>query len=238
MVSVFRGEPPEATNLKVAVESGLESLLRDEADAAAERVEASWQAHAAGRQLVADSPMDLARSSPEFPRIAERAIRDWQGGVLDLVADEGMGKRSKARFLALGVNGIGMALMVVVFAQTGGITGAEVGVAGGTAVLAQRVLEAVFGDQAIRRLAQTAKDDLDARVQALMSTELLRYHQVLDELAVAPGQAERLRQTASAVQTGAGGRAARGVGRRAGAQARRRPRCRRPRNGGRWSRRG
>ena len=80
-----------------------------------------------------------------------------------------MGKRSKARFLALGVNGVGVALMIVVFAHTGGLVGAEVGVAGGTAVLAQRVLEAVFGDQAVRRLAETAKEDLDARVQALMS---------------------------------------------------------------------
>ena len=149
-----------------------------------------------------------------------------------------MGKRSKARFLALGVNGIGMALMVVVFAQTGGITGAEVGVAGGTAVLAQRVLEAVFGDQAIRRLAQTAKDELDARVQALMSTELLRYHQVLDELAVESDQAERLRQAAAAVQAGAGRRAARGVGRRAGAGPGRGRAAGGRRNGGRWSRRG
>ncbi len=43
---------PEQRNLKVAVESGLESLVLSEADAAAERAEASWQAHAAGRQLV------------------------------------------------------------------------------------------------------------------------------------------------------------------------------------------
>jgi len=200
VVAALRGEPPETRNLKVAVESGLESLLRDEADAAAERAEASWQAHAAGRQLVADSPVDLSRSSPEFARATERAIRDWQGAVLDLVADEGMSKRSKARFLALGVNGVGVALMIVVFAHTGGLVGAEVGVAGGAAVLAQRVLEAVFGDQAIRRLAQMAKDDLDARVQALMATELLRYHQVLDGLGVEPGQAERLRQAAAAVQ--------------------------------------
>ena len=200
VVAAFRGEPPEARNLKVAVESGLESLLRDEADAAAERAEASWQAHAAGRQLLVESPVDLARSSPDFPRAAERTIRDWQGAVLDLVADEGMTKRSQARFLALGVNGVGVALMIVVFAHTGGLVGAEVGVAGGTAVLAQRVLEAVFGDQAIRRLAQVAKDDLDARVQALMATELLRYHRVLDGLAVEPGQAERLRQAAAAVQ--------------------------------------
>src|SRR5688500_19664140 len=32
------------------------------------------------------------------------------GAVLDLVADEGMSKRSKARFYALGVNGVGVAL--------------------------------------------------------------------------------------------------------------------------------
>ncbi len=44
--------------------------------------------------------------------------------------------------------------MIFVFAQTGGITGAEVGIAGGTTVLAQRVLEAVFGDQAVRRWPQ------------------------------------------------------------------------------------
>jgi hypothetical protein len=91
-------------------------------------------------------------------------------------------------------------LMIAVFAHTGGLVGAEVGVAGGTAVLAQRVLEAVFGDQAIRRLAQTAKDDLDARVQALMSGELLRYHRVLDALDVRAEQADRLRRAAAGVQ--------------------------------------
>ena len=201
VVAAFRGEPPEASNLKVAVESGLESLLNQEADAAAERAEASWQAHAAGRQLLAESGEDLTRSSPGFARAAERAIRDWQGAVLDLVADEGMGKRSRARFLALGVNGVGVALMIVVFAHTGGLVGAEVGVAGGTAVLAQRVLEAVFGDQAIRRLAQTAKDDLDARVQTLMADELLRYHRILDGLGVDAERAQLLRTAAAAVQT-------------------------------------
>ena len=43
--------------------------------------------------------------------------------------------------------------MVVVFASTAGLTGAEVGIAGGSAVLGQKLLEAVFGDQAVRRLA-------------------------------------------------------------------------------------
>jgi len=200
LVAALRGEPPGAGNLKVAVESGLESLLCEEAAAAAERAEASWQANAAGRFLIENAGIDLSRSSDDFDRRATRAIRDWQGAVLDLVADEGMTKRSRARFYALGVNGIGVALMIVVFAHTGGLVGAEIGVAGGTAVLAQRILEAVFGDQAIRRLAQTAKDDLDARVQALLADELVRYHKVLDGLAVDSDQSERLRAAAAAVE--------------------------------------
>jgi hypothetical protein len=201
LMAALRGEPPGAGNLKVAVESGLESLLREEAAAAAERAEASWQANAAGRALIESADIDLSRSSPDFDRRATRAVRDWQGAVLDLVADEGMTKRSRARFYALGINGIGVALMIVVFAHTGGLVGAEIGVAGGTAVLAQRILEAVFGDQAIRRLAQTAKDDLDARVQALLADELVRYHKILDGLAVDSEHSERLRAAAAAVES-------------------------------------
>jgi hypothetical protein len=200
LVAALRGEPPGAGNLKVAVESGLESLLREEAAAAAERAEASWQANAAGRALIESADIDLSRSSPDFDRRATRAVRDWQGAVLDLVADEGMTKRSRARFYALGVNGIGVALMIVVFAHTGGLVGAEIGVAGGTAVLAQRILEAVFGDQAIRRLAQIAKDDLDARVQALLADELVRYHKILDGLGVDSEDSTRLRTAAAAVE--------------------------------------
>jgi hypothetical protein len=200
LVAAIRGEPPGAANVKVAVESGLEALIKAESDAAAERAEASWQANAAGRELVADSAGDLSRSSKPFAYSTARMIRDWQGGVLDLVADEGMSRRSKARFLALGLNGIGVALMIVVFAHTGGLVGAEVGVAGGTAVLAQRVLEAVFGDQAVRRLAQTAKEDLDARVQTLLASELTRFHAILDALGVDEQQAERIREAADRVE--------------------------------------
>jgi hypothetical protein len=186
--------------VQLAVESGLEALIREEGDAAAERAEASWRANAAGRELVEHSREDLSRSSVGFPGAVARMIRDWQGAVLDLVADEGMSKRSQARFLALGVNGVGVALMIVVFAHTGGLVGAEVGVAGGTAVLAQRVLEAVFGDQAVRRLAETAKEDLDARIQALMADELLRYHAVLEALQLDAEQPDRLRAAAQEVQ--------------------------------------
>ena len=192
IVATLKGEPPEARNVKVAVESGMEALIRAEGEAAAERSEAAWQANPAGRALVEQSRDDLAHPSSEFGIAAARMIRDWQGDVLELVAEEGMGKRSKARFLALGVNGVGVALMILVFSQTGGLVGAEIGVAGGTAVLAQRVLEGVFGDQAVRRLAELAKTELDQRVQNLMADELVRYHRTLTAVTGDPERATRL----------------------------------------------
>ena len=46
-------------------------------------------------------------------------MRDWQQDVLEMVRTEGADKRGTARFLAYGVNGLVVALMVVVFAHTG-----------------------------------------------------------------------------------------------------------------------
>ena len=84
--------------------------------------------------------------------------------------------------------------MVVVFASTAMIpTGAEVGVAGGGALLGQKLLEAVFGDQAVRRLAEEARADLRVRVGELMDTERARFLEVLDGLAVDESAVERLR---------------------------------------------
>ena len=74
---------------------------------------------------------DLSRASRDFRRRAERAVRDWQQGVLEMVRTEGADKRGTAKFLAYGVNGLSVALMIVVFAHTAGVTGAEAGIAGG-----------------------------------------------------------------------------------------------------------
>ena len=126
-------------------------------------------------------------------------VRDWQQGVLDMVRTEGADKRSTARFLAYGVNGLSVALMVVVFASTGGVTGAEVGIAGGSAVLGQKLLEAVFGDQAVRRLATNARKDLHRRSTALLDTEKRRFTGLLDGLQIHEDSEESLRASARKV---------------------------------------
>lgn len=103
---------------------------------------------------------------------------------MELIRTEGQGKRTQARWLSFGVNGLGAALMIVVFSMTAGLTGLEIGVAGGTAVVGQRLLEAVFGEDAVRRLAKTAREDLNARCHKLLQAEQQRF---LDRLDVSTG---------------------------------------------------
>ncbi len=199
ITKAVKGQPQQASRVSVAVESGLQTLLLEHAEAAAERADAAWRSAGSGRQVLESSPADLSRASRDFRRQAERAIRDWQAGVLGLVRVEGADKRATARFLAYGVNGLGVSLMIVVFASTGGITGAEVGIAGGSALLGQKLLEAVFGDQAVRRLATKAREDLRVRIQALLHAEQRRYEDLLDALEVSADSADRLRAGARRV---------------------------------------
>ena len=189
MVAAVRGEPKQAVEVTAAVESGMEVLIREAGEAAANRTASAWQAHPAGRALLAAPGAELGRASQDFPIAARQLVRDWQSDVMELVSDVGASKKSRARFWALGVNGVGVALMILVFSQTGGLVGAELGVAGGTAVLAQRVLEAVFGEDAVRRLAKQAKQQLDDRVEALLAGELARYETALAAVDVRPEQA-------------------------------------------------
>ena len=193
IVGFVKGRPQQAEKVTVAVESGLETLILEHAETAAERASASWRSVQAGQHLLEDSGRDLGRASRDFRGRAERAVRDWQEDVLGMVRTEGADKRSTARFLAFGVNGLSVALMIVVFAHSAGVTGAEAGIAGGSAVVGQKLLEAVFGDQAVRRLAAKARENLQARVTSLLGEERARFVEVLDALGIDPDSPENLR---------------------------------------------
>ena len=199
LVNAIKGKPQQADRVTVAVESGLETLILEHAEAAAERAAGSWQSMTAGRTLLADAGEDLGRASRDLRRQAERSVRDWQQDVLEMVRTEGADKRTSARFLAYGVNGLSVALMVVVFAHTAGLTGAEAGIAGGSAVLGQKLLEAVFGDQAVRSLAERSRVALEARVQTLLDAERARYLDLLDSLELDEQTPELVRDAARRV---------------------------------------
>lgn len=181
--------------VEVAISDGLAAVLRDAGERAAEGTAAAWSHTRWGRDILAAEP-GLAVPSPGFEQAAEDAIRAWQSDVLRLVEEQGRGKRMRARFLALGTNAVGAALMIYAFSLTGGLIGAEVGIAAGASVLAQRLLEAVFGEDAVRRLAQQARAELSARVDGVLAAELSRFTDVLGALAVddeAPARIEASR---------------------------------------------
>jgi hypothetical protein len=182
MGAFFRGEPAPAVKVETAIETGLQAVIMDEAANAAEDADQRWRSDPAGRQLLGAD--DLSGTSAGFADTVAAEIRAWQGALMELIRTEGQGKRTHARWLSFGVNGLGAALMIVVFSMTAGLTGLEIGVAGGTAVVGQRLLEAVFGEDAVRRLAQTAREDLNSRCHKLLQAEQQRF---LDRLDISTG---------------------------------------------------
>ena len=188
---VTAGPAPDR-ELRDAVESSVDGLVHAAGDASAERAAAAWRQRPAGRRLLANSERLGAASAELLPR-TRNEVRAWQGFVFDLVSEEGAGKRSTARLASLGVNGAGLTVMLAVFVQTGGLTGAEVVVAGGTSALSQKVLEALFGDQAVRSLAQKARADLLDRVGRLLDEEARRFLVLLEPLAPDSADLEELR---------------------------------------------
>ena len=193
LTAAVTGRAQAADDVTGALEGNVETLLRAAADRAAERTTTAWRSTAGGAALLAGRERELERASAGFAEEAAREVRAWQGRVLELVEDEGQDKRSTARMLSYGVNGTGLALMVAVFAQTGGLSGAEVAVAGGTSAAGQKVLEAVFGDAAVRSLAAQAREDLVARTERLLGAERERFTQLVDLAVPVPDTATRLR---------------------------------------------
>jgi hypothetical protein len=94
--------------------------------------------------------------------------------------------------------------MVLVFASTAGLTGLELGIAGGSAVVGQKLLEAIFGEDAVRRLADEARIRLHQRCETMMDDEARRFLALLEPVRPPDGedllrrQAERLGALAAA----------------------------------------
>ena len=176
MVAAVTGRPTPVDELGEALETGIATVVRAAVEEAAETTYGCWARHPAGAPLLTE---ELGRPAPGLEESVERLVRDWQEFVLELVRTEGASKRAGARLASYGVNGAGLVVMLAVFSQTAGLTGAEIAVAGGTTVASQKVLEAIFGEQAVRGLARQAREELLARVDALLQQDAARYGQVL-----------------------------------------------------------
>ena len=199
VTAAVQGKPAPGDDLSEALESGVEALVRMAADTAAEQAATAWAADPAGAELLGTDAA-LQHSSPGLADATTRTVREWQAGVLELVRNQGQSRKSTARYLAFGVNGLALMVMVVVFAHTAGLTGGEVAVAGGATVLSQKILEAVLGDQAVRALADQARADLHRRVSDLLETERRRFTDRLAPAGVHEGAGAALRAAVQDVE--------------------------------------
>lgn len=186
-----KGQPTTAARAIEAVESSLAALVSERADTASEAVERAWSASATSAGVLSASLADPARSTADLRARTRESVTAWRQCVVDLVRAEGADKRTTARFLAYGVNGLALALMVVVLAP------AEA--RGGSEALAAKLLGAAVGEPAAGRLVAAARQDLDRRVELLLEGECRRRLGVVDALGVAAGRGDRLRTLARRV---------------------------------------
>ncbi|MGW9586710.1 dynamin family protein [Microbacterium sp. NPDC055455] len=203
VVSFFRGGEPDAKPLELAIAHGLEAITIDAIETARERVRSAWRSDPAGSGILVDAGATAGVtgvSTADLRSAIGEQIRAWQGDVLAIVQEQGADRRGLARGLSFGVNGLGVALMLVVFGSTGGLTGIEVGVAGGTALLAQKVLEAVFGDDAVRRLASEASERLSQRLGSLLEADASIALTAVTALALSGSAGNELRAAADELQ--------------------------------------
>ena len=158
--------------------SELREVLVRRADLAAAAAASSWELDSAGREFL--SGRSLWRHADATEERAEHAIEDWLVGLSELIADAGESKKRSATVASYGVNTIAVVLILAVFLQTGGLTGAEVGVAAGAAAAQQKLLEHLFGSAAARSLIETARGRLEEIAGNVLLTDGARFSQLID----------------------------------------------------------
>lgn len=176
--SFFSGRPAATHKVEQAIESGLHTVFIAEITNACHDIDRSWKNTPLGQVLRGE--LSSPRPAADFNEQTADSIRLWQKDILEMIREEGAGKRKTARMAAFGVNGVAVILMVVVFASTAGLTGLEIGIAGGSAVVGQKLLEAIFGEDAVRRMASRARKMLDTRAKALIANTSEIYTNEID----------------------------------------------------------
>ena len=176
----------------------LTALARSHAGEAARRTATSWSDERSTRQLVADDP-SLWSTSPAFEAALRERLEAWVESIADDVQQTGGKKRLLARGASVGVNAAGIGVMLATFANTGGITGTEVGVAAATGFLNQKLLEALFGEAALVEMIGRARARLAEAIDASFAEELARYERLVPDGAALRDLAVRMRAAAADV---------------------------------------
>jgi hypothetical protein len=181
-----RGAPELQRTKERAFDELVAALVRH-ADVAAGHAATGWAADPAGSLLLDDHP-GLWGHGPELEAEARALLTDWLGRLTAMVQERGQSRRAFAFVTSLGVNAIGVVAMLAVFAHSAGLTGGEVAIAGGTAVINQKLLEALIGEAAVIDIVRDAEKDLRRTLRAALDRDAARFLDLLKDQAAAPDE--------------------------------------------------
>jgi len=200
ILTAFRGTTAApVTIVEAEMTSTLEALALRHATDAARRTAMAWSDRSQAAALVARNPALWSASEGFGPAIRD-GLGVWMRAIVDDVRSHAGRKRAIAQVAALGVNAVGVAVMLAVFVHTAGLTGTEVGIAAGTALLNQKLLEAIFGERAMGELIAKARARLVDLLTSIFEDERKRF----EALVPAPG---RLRELAAELRAAVDGMA-------------------------------
>jgi hypothetical protein len=192
------GPPAPAGEVRAAAFEDLVALVVSHADSAASSTASHWAGRPLGEAAVAGQP-DLWGASPHLPDQLEEALERWAASVSREVRTLGESRRGWAKAASIGVNAIGTSAILAVFASTGGLTGAEAGIAAVTAMLNQALLEALFGEANVADMIDRARNRLDELIGETMSRERTRFESALGIHPDLGKRASEMREVAAAV---------------------------------------
>ena len=170
------------------------------ANEAARRVADEWSTHRDAVERLASEP-SLWSASPDLGERLDPRLREWVATIGADVQARGAGKRDLAFGVSLGVNALAIAAMLGVFVHTAGLTGTEVGIVAATGFLNQKLLQAIFGEAAMRELVANARERLTALLHDELAKERARFERLVPDESELRAIADELRAAVVSFET-------------------------------------
>ena len=199
--------PERGAAMKTALRSALEGAVISAADRAAEEADRRWRTDTVGSAMLAAAELDrvsghradrlfasvfgdgdtgaqdlnLAKSAPDLPLRAARAVGAWQDHVMRLAQLADQQKRSLTRSAPLDDDTLALVAVLAVLGE--GATGSHAAATADDSdilTLPRRIVTAVLGADAVHDIFRTARTELNERARLLLDEELRRFSEVID----------------------------------------------------------
>lgn len=190
-----------AQEVREATFSDLVASAVHHADESARRTANVWiDDHYGAISLAADE--FLWGASPDLGEHLHRDLEAWTEEIATQIKAIGEQRKGWARAASVGLNVLGTGAILAVFIHTGGLTGAEVGIGAATALVNQKILEAIFGEANVAAFVAKARVRLSEILDATFVREKQRFLASIDSLVAASDLASQMRASAREVGEG------------------------------------